>query len=271
MKTGIIFPSYSAETVFSALSGAWTAAYPLANVGDVIRPSNLARAAATGFRAIGGVLPQTRSIQAFALIGHNYLAGAATARLRFFSGVGNDPVADAATIVYDSLAQLIWPGGAVGLEGYRSIRPFILPAAVNARSFYISIDSLGVPLELQAIELGAFWSWPNVGYGRELGVQPADRRIGLAGGASWAPAAPSGPRIVRGQINMMAVTESSTTGMDAQKGLDIQKPFVWAEDYDDASTWARKCLLVRNEEVPPAVGALYRRDRFPIRLIEHLR
>lgn len=268
MKTGAIFPAYGDAVAWTAVTGGWGADYPLANVADLVNISNPARASAPGARTIGGVLSASRTIQAVALIGHNIPAGVAM-RVYAFSGTGNDPTADAATLVADSGAIFVWPSGGP-VEGYRSIRPLIFTSPVTARSVRIIINDPGSALEIGGIEIGALWEWPGISYGRDLGASDNDIDIELVGGAT-AVRGSGRARVVSGKIDLLSMATTSTTGLDFQKGLDIRKPFVWAEDYDDPTTWPRKCLFVRNQQLPPIVGRLYRHDSFPIRLKEHMR
>lgn len=263
MKTGIIFPSAMDGAAVQTDVGGWTVGLDLANVLDIVRPSKIARAGDAGIRNFIINLPSKKAVDAVAIIGHN-ASTVATARVS-----GHFDVGAAGDLMYDSGAVPFWPAGRTTTL-YRSIRLFVFPSTKSIRSIYIRLSANTAPWEIQAIEAGQIWEWP-IGFDRELGVQPAEGLLSLAGGAAFASDAPAGPRVVRGQVDLMKLEESATTGLDFQRGLDIQRPFVFAEDFDDPSTWDRKCLLARNEEVPPMVGALYRRDRFPIRLIEHMR
>lgn len=264
MKTGVIFPSWGNEVVYGPGS-AWMANYPLQNVSDLIRTSKVARRQDAGLTTISGEFAATRTVQALALIGHN-LVPSAVVTLSFYAG----PVANPGAYVAGT-ADLSPTGGQPHQTEYRRVMPIVLPAPVAARSFYMTFSNLSDPMELEAIEVGELWQWPGISYGRELGVAPDAEEISLAGGASFYPDQVKAPRTVSGQVDLMAMAKTSTTGLDFQKGMDIQRPFVWAEDFDDPASWARKCLLVRNVDLPPMVGALYRHDRFPIRMIEHMR
>lgn len=272
MKTGVIFPSYADEVVWTAVAGAWSADYPLQNVSSLKEPSRVARASSAGSsRTISGVLPQNRQIRALALIGHLIPAGAVQWRAHFFSGTGSDPTANAADLLHDTGVQAFWPSASGPTDGYRSTRPYILPAVISARSFRIVINgAAGVTHQLSGIEIGGFWEWPGISPGRELGVRAEADRTDLVGGASYVQGKGT-PIIARGSIDLLKMSVAQTTGLDFQAHTDKRRPFIWAEDFDDPATWARKCLLVRNEELPPSVGALYRHDRFQLRLVEHLR
>lgn len=269
MTTGPIFPSYATDVTWTAASGAWSASYPLANVKDLIRISRLARASATGARSIGGVFSAARTIQALALVGHNVPAGAVTARAYLFSSTGNDPTANAATIVYDSGAVPVWPSGGP-VEGLRAIRPFLLPTEVVARSIHITVGDIGVPLEIEAVEIGGFWDWGGISPNADMGIEGGEGPTALAGGGAYGGDV-STARIVDGQVDLMHMDMTGTTGLDFQRTLDKMRPFVWGRDLEDPASWARRCMLVRNQSLPEMVGAMYRHDRFPVKLIEHLR
>lgn len=272
MKTGVLFPSHAADVTYTAISGGWAAAYPISNAAKLVEPSRIARAAAAGAaQVIGGVFSAARVVRAIALIGHQVPAGAGTLRLYLFSSLGNDPSANAGTMIFDSGDMAVWPGGSGPVDGYRATRPYVLPADMTARSFRLVLSGVaGVTHELAGIEIGGFWQWPGISNGRELGVRAESGRTDYAGGASHVQGR-GAPVVARGNIDLLAMKTTQTTGLDFQTAFDRQRPFVWAEDFDDPATWARKCLLVRNEEVPPMVGAMYRHDRFPVRLVEHLR
>lgn len=270
MTAGAIFPGYGASAVWTAVTGPWSGVYPLANITDKIRASKVARASSAGARRISAVLPAPQRFRALALVGHNIPAGAHLVRVVAFSGPGNDPVSNASTIVYDSGSVRAWPVGSEPVEGYRSIRPFLAPSHVTAQSFCIDLPSTGAVTSIGAIEIGGFWEWPGVSYGRENGVAGGDDDIQLIGGGAE-PAGDNAARTVSAQVDLMALGITSTTGLDFQKAFDTNVPFVWSEDFADPVKWARKVMLVRNQALQSIVGRLYRHDAYPVRLIEHLR
>lgn len=270
MTAGLMFPSYGAEAAWSPVAGAWSANYPLSNVGSKVEIEQVARAVASGAIAIGGVLPAARVIGGVALIGHNVPAGSATVRVRVFSGPGHDPVANSATMVFDSGDERVWPAGTGPVLNYRSIRPIILPLSVTGRSVLIDISAFGQPLQLGAIEVSGFWEWPGVSLGREQGFDGEAAALSLVGGGVHVDS-DARPRIVSAQVDLLDMKVTETTGLDFQAITDTVEPFVWCEDFDDPTIWARKCLLARNQSLPRIVGRLYRHDAFPLRLVEHTR
>lgn len=255
---GIIFPSYAHEAVITGSN--WVAGYPIQNASDLVRPSKIARATSNTPRSIILTFPAARTVQALAIVGHIQTAGG----VAVYAYSGPDATGTETTITN----YKAW--GASPVAGYRRILPIMLSAPISCRSVLIYLTDSDFPHEIEAIEVGGFWEWP-MGFGREIGVATADREVELAGGSSYQMGSNRRARTVSGQVDLMKMEETASTGLDFQKGLDIQRPFVWAEDWTDPASWARKCLLVRNLELSPMVGALYRRDRFPIKLIEHMR
>lgn len=257
---GVIFPAYGHEATY--FGGGWSVGFPLQNLADLVRPSKVARAVDIGTASIALNFPSSRTIQAVAVIGHNLPAGG-TFSVSVYSG------ADFTGGYVAGTGMMPVSGGAFP-SGYRRIALYRFPTPVVGRSVYFTFGGLDATLQIEAVEVGGFWEWP-MGFGREIGVATADREIELAGGSSYQLGSNRRARTVSGQVDLMKMEETASKGLDFQKGLDIQRPFVWAEDWTDPASWARKCLLVRNLELSPMVGALYRRDRFPIKLIEHMR
>lgn len=264
MKTGVIFPSYAQEVTYGG--GAWLENYPVSNLKNLVEPSRRTVQTVKANVGLFGTFPQDRVVQAVAIIGHKAIPADPQFQVLFYSGVEGG-----GSIVGNSHPVSWWPSGSAPVPGYRSIRPVILPAPVTARSFQVYMNEGSVAHSIEAIEVGGFWEWPGISYGRQIGFRPDDGVVSAAGGASFSVSTARKPRYVNGQIEAMKLADSTTKGLDFQKLNDIQRPFVWAEDFDDPATWPRKCMLVRNEELPPLVGSLYKRDRFPIRLIEHMR
>lgn len=263
MRTGIIFPAWGQEVVYASVSE-WAEDYPIDNAADLIRTSKIARRTTNGVTTFSGEFPESRSVQALALIGHN-LVPSAQVTLSFYAGPMTAPGA-----YVGGTGTLSPTGGQPHQSEYRRIMPIILPSPVTARSFYMTFNNLADPMELEAIEVGQLWEWPGISYGREIGVSVESEEISLVGGAAFHPET-AAPRTISGQIDLLAMAKTSTTGLDFQKVMDLQRPFVWAEDFDDPATWTRRCLFARNVDLPAMVGALYRHDRFPIRMIEHMR
>lgn len=258
---GIIFPSYA--DLVTRENGGWQAAYPFTNTRDLIRISKLARADGAGDRQVILNLPALLPIRAVALVGHNLPKGST------IQVSTTDAVDGGGNAVHATGSMPTWPGASAPVAGYRAVRPVLFGFTAPVRSIVIGMNTDAV-IEIQGVDVGGFWEWP-MGYGREIGVNIPNGEVDLAGGASYRPARNLKPRTVTGQVDLMKMEETATTGLDFQRGIDISHPFVWAEDWTDPTTWARKCMLVRNRELSPMVGSVYRRDRFPVTLIEHFR
>lgn len=269
MRTGIGYPSYTSEAVWTAVSGAWSADYPLANVADMIRSSQVARATSNAQREFKAVLPASRIVQFFAFIGHNISSAAGAFRIYAFSDNNPDPVANAANIVADSGALLIWPSGAP-VSGYRSIRPYVFSAPVLARSFYFAVSAIDVNLEIEAIEIAQWWEWPGISYGFETGVMATSDTRELIGAPVDETDDP-GLRTMAGQIDYLKLGADVDAADDFQLGTGYQRPFVFVQDYETPASWPRTTVLARNKTVSPLVGAVYRADTFQFRFVEHRR
>lgn len=270
MSAGVIYPSYGRDVVWSPALNAWDANYPVTNLSNLDELEVVARASGGLEMHVSGVLPAAKTISAFALLGHTIQEDASNFQIWAFSGVGNDPVADAATMVYDSGALNYWPPGSAPVLDYRAVRPVLLPAPVIARSFRIKMNPGAGYIELGGVEIGEAWIWPGVSFGRELGIDASERDIALVGGGSM-PGDAGNARVLNGQVDLMKMSETATRGLDFQHGLQMATAFVFAQNFEDASTWARQCLYVRNKELPEMTGQLYRHDAFPVRLIEEMR
>lgn len=270
MTSGAAMWSRGSSAVFSSVSGAWSADYPASHLSNLLDISKVARVVpAAGVAALKFVMPASADVQFVGLVRHNIPTGAATMRIRLFSNNNPDPVASAAYIVADSGVIPVWPAGAP-IAGYPApVRPHVFGAKVTAWSGRIDFTGLPAAVEIGGIDVGEWWTW-DFSPGREIGFDPRAPKVELAGGGLdvgtvWSP------RIIRGQIDLLALKESATKGIDFQAFLGTSRPFTFVENYEDATTWSRKAMLVLNQELPPSTGALYRSDTFQFRLREHWR
>ncbi len=270
MKSGLGFPSYTPDAVWTAVVGSWSTDYPITNLGDTIRTSKVARTTSTAQKEFKAIFPAVRTIQLVSLIGHNITNAAAAFRIYAFSDNNPDPIGNAAHIIADSGSLLVWPTGSAAVANYRSIRPYLFSAPVAARSLYIAVNGVDVSPEFQAIDLTAWWEWSGIGYGFETGLLPGSDSRTLIGNAVD-ETDDEAARVVNGQIDYLALGATVNLALDFQIWAAMQKPFVFVEDYDTPASWARTALLVRNSALPPLVGAVYRHDRFQFRFVEHRR
>lgn len=229
MRSGIIFPSVGRDAVWTQVGGAWAPNYPASNLANLDEIARVGRSTSASMSA-KALFPAPVSINAMALIAHT-LTGITTVRVYAFSGVDSDPVTDAADIVYDSGAMLVWPA-TTPVDGYAWVRPILFSQTILARSFFVQISSPVSNIEVGAIDFGTAWIWPGISYGREIGVRGGDEDLDLVGGAS-APKPDNVARTVDAMVDLMAMATTSSIGLDFQKGLDINVPFVFAQDFDD--------------------------------------
>lgn len=270
MRTGIGYPSWVSDAVLTPAVGSWDTNFPLANSTDLIRTTNVSRATSTAQKEFKAIFSATRSIQLIALIGHNMTNAAAAVRVYGFSDNNPDPIGNAGHIVFDTGSLLVWPGGSAPVAGYRSIRPIVLSAAQSVRSLYFAVAAVDVNLELHGIEISGWWEWSGIGLGLQTGFLPSGQDKDLSGGAintsdDWSP------RQLTGAIDYLALGAAVNLAFDFQITNDLRQPFIFVEDIDTPTSWARTTLLVRHQAVDPLVGAVYRQDRFPVNFIEHRR
>jgi hypothetical protein len=242
LVSGIGFPSYARDAVWSETSGWATADYPLSNLADLENLRRVAVHDAAGAANLTFVLPAAQPIDLIAFVHHN--AGAAdTFRIRLSAGA--DPLVDT---IYDSGEQPFWPDGVDGAL-FPTMRPFRIPAVQNARSGYIDLSSNASPWEIAAIEIAKFWAWPDIGVDREIGIESHSlRREGAAGvdhfSRQWSPRLASGQRAVVDQ------SEVDVTLIDFQRFTMRRRAFIWAWNINKPSTWAREAFIVKNRSLP---------------------
>lgn len=254
MRSGVSFPSVAAEAVYTSVTGAMDANFPIANLSDLKAIRRVARRSSNTGWDFTFLLAASRSVQLVALCQHNASA-AETVRVRLFSDNNPDPVGNAAHIVYDSTAVLVWPTGSSPSPLNRWVRPIVLPAAVNALSGHISLSSRagtdGLAWEIGGVEISGWWEWKDVSVPRELGIISGAQAVDVGGGVShmtttWSPKRWAGVR------NVVDQSEVETTALDFMREKGRGHPFVFVYDADDATTWNREVMLVCNQTLPPA-------------------
>lgn len=262
MISGVSVGSFMGGVTLAAISGTWSANFPLANLADLVKPSNVARVTpASGAAAFSAVLTGPQAVQVLALVNHTLPAGA-TVRARFYS--------DAAltTLVYDTTATAIAIPAPVA--GYAQSFPVVLAAPLTVRGVRVDLAGLSGDAELGGLEIAGWWGWPPILLGAQAGVSPLGNDLGLVGGGS-AGAESVTPRIYNGELSAMALAVSSTTALDFAKLKGTARPFVFVEDYSDPTTWPRSCFLARNVDLLPLVAKVYGFDTQQFRLVEHVR
>lgn len=264
MTPGVSTLSIASQGTWALFTGTGDANYPVANLTDLVRPSNVCRITpAAGAINIRITFPSSLSMQFLALVNHTLPAGA-TVRIRPTTGTNGS-----GTVLFDSGAIAVWASGAP-LSGFKPTFPYLGPSLVSARSVQLDFASAGSsPVEFGAIEVGQWMPW-NIGEGIEVGFETRAADVTLVGGGAEAGDMPMA-RIANGQIDKLSLSTLYPQFLDFQKAQGKNKPFVYVEDLDDATTFARRCFLARNTDLPPLVGALYRSDRFQFRLREQMR
>ena len=263
MRAGLGFPSFTTGAVWTPQT-AWNASYPATNLADLVRSTQVARAAASGAASAWCRLAAPSPIQCVTLFGHN-LPAAATVRIRFYPDGALDSTR---TPVFDSTTLAAWQAGYIATP-FSAVLPLFLAAPVTAQLIFLEVNAPAVVAQIGAVDVSGWWDFP-IGQDRETGYADRDDPDVLAGGATdtfetWSP------RILNAQVDAMLDTQSALTGLDFQKLNDLQRPFLWCQDITDPTSWPRTAWLARNQQLQPLVGALHRRDKVPLRLIEHRR
>lgn len=269
MTPGVSIFSAAAAAAWTVANGSQDSNYPVQNLSDMVRVTNVFRGAPNGSGAVGikFILPAPASIGFLAFIRHTMTAG--NVRVRLWSDNNPDPTGNPGNIIYDSGTTLIWPIGSAPVKGYAATTPMILPSAFAAQSGYIIFSSQTGSIEVGALELAQFWEW-DTGEGTQVGFSTTMQDQFIVGGGLDTYGTFT-PRMASGQIDYLPLVASAKIGLDFQRTTGYTRPFVFVLDYDNLPLWGRWVFLARNTDLPAMVGALYRVDRFQFRLKEHLR
>lgn len=263
MRSGVCYPSHARSAVWSVTGGTADADFPVTNLSNLDEIRRVFTASAAGARNILFTLPSVQSVDFLAFIHHN-ATWDSTFRIRLSAGLDGSVAP-----LYDSGVTPFWPGGNQNVD-YPAVRPVRLPAPVSIRSGHIQLSATAVAWEMGGVDIGRFWDWENVAVPRSLGVDSRSVQFDASRGSAhvmrqWSP------RIVSGSREVVAQTELDQTLLDFQATNGFHRPFTWAEDVDDPATWARQCMLVRNESLPPGVATGYEVGRQAFAFVEHLR
>jgi hypothetical protein len=247
MRTGVGFPSYgSLGLPWTAVTGAWSAGYPLSNVADLINLRRPGVASAAGARSISFILPASGLIGMVALIHHTLVAGD-TVRVRLYSN--NNPVAsNTANLVSDSttIVPALSPY-------YPALLPVVPGAAITAMSGLIDITT-SQTVQIGAVEVAGFYNWYDTDRSRTFGFDTQDQRLAQPGGIDanmrqWSP------RVIQGKRTLVSrTTELDTTWIDFQATMRLAQPFVWLWNADDTTTWPREAFMAKNQPLANAVA-----------------
>lgn len=264
-RPGVSLDSYSKAATWTSISGAWASGYPVTNLGDLRRPSKVARVTpASGSAAVKAVLAETSKVQCIAVVQHNAPAGA-TVRARLYADAG------LTVLVHDTGVSALWPADFDTSKIARPSRILVTPVPVNCAAVRIDLAGLTGATDIGAIEIAKWWEWPGISPGAEFGLREPPASIGLLGGGEEAVAVDSHPRVYDGELGALAMADAATKGIDFQKIKGLAQPFVFTEDLRDVTSWPYTTFLATNAELPELVGRMYRRDTFQFRFREHVR
>lgn len=267
IKSGVGTPSYATLATWAQVTGAWDSDYPITNLANLRSIRSVAKASGSGVRAFTFILPAAVSLQFLAMLDHNG-AAASTVRYRLFSDNNPDPVGNAGAIVHDSGTLSLLPGGANA--DWPQNHPYVLSAAVTARSCRIDLSSHATAWQIGAFEIAAWWEWTDVETPREFGLNNNDVVAAMPNGithemSQWAP------RVIKGTRGVVTQTEIHTTALDFQLATGLRNPFVWVWDFNDSTTWPREVVLVHNASLPSPRAVEYPGGRFAFDFEEWLR
>lgn len=263
MKSGVSFPTYTAEATFAVVSGAVHADYPIQNLGDTYRIRKVAKATGAGALSFTFVLSAARLVHLFTLLHHNGGVGD-TARLRLYSDAG------LTAQVHDTGALPLFPPGSSPSTLYPQNWPHKLPNDIFARAGRIDLSAHATGWVLGGFNISDWWEWTDITVPREFGVKPNDSGVDQPFASPHTTSVWS-PRIISGNRSNVDQSEIETTAYDFFLEKKTHNPFVWIWDYDDVTTWAREVILVRNAALPPPKALSYPSGSFSFSFQEHLR
>lgn len=255
MRSGVSTDSLAADGTFAVATGSADADYPVANLGDIYDPGEVARIAPSGGAVvIERTLSAAASVQFLALVEHNIPAGGSV-RVQFYSGVLSSLVHDTGTVAI--------PTPTADPQTF----PVLLDAPASVRSARVTITGLSGDLEIGALEIGGFWEWPWITAGLEAGFDIGGGEQVLVGGGSYG-AEGEDLRTRSLEVKYLDLSVSSTTGIDWQQFQGLTRPFVYVEDYDTPSSFPRDCFLAANDALPMMTAVMFDADDVSIRLRE---
>lgn len=253
MIGGVGFPSFR-NRVASIEAGSAADDFPASNLRDLVNVRRIWRAAGAGSADLTVTLASAL-VQAVMLVHHNLPAGASVEVKRF--GTGG---------LIDSLTTVM----PAPVANYLQTAPIVFAEAAACTSVVISIT--GVPatvLQMGAIDVTAWWSWPDIMVEEERGFAPTTLVSQLPGGIDsitrqWAP------RIQSGTRTALTAAELQTTAIDFQVQMGKSAPFVFVRDLANKTRWPREAFLAKNADVPTIPIDDQEAGPFSYRLQEHL-
>lgn len=284
MANAIIgFPRWSEEVVYSG--GSWSTFNPLSNLNapplSLAARSNGTTLAATQFK---GVLTKPRRARMISLCGHN-LSADAKVRVALYADLAATELlettgwVDVWSVVYpwDQVEwedDQFWTGKYSNeeVDGYAATRPLVMTGSYAILSFTVEIDDVNNPdgtIILGMCDVAAVWQLSvNPIPTSQFGFRPRSTVVEADGGAKYFNRRDK-PRVFVGSIPFLPRDEAMTKGFEHQRQLDIDKPFIWIMNPEDATHLIRESYLARNADLPLlAYTASVRSNALPIALEE---
>lgn len=259
MSSGVSFPGFGADAAFAMLTGAASSDYPVANLADLKRIRRVFQASAPGAIAVSFVLAANQPVGFVGLVHHNASNGA-TYRVRLYSDAAMTTlVDDSGTLTFslDPASQFV------------AVTPYLPPAGLSVRAGRVDLSALTPAWQIGGLEIAGFWAFPGLS-ARERGLQTGDQLQTPIEGVTHATRQFS-PRIITSGRSLIDLTTDGLTLLDFQVAKGRSEPFVWLRAYEDAASWPREAVLVRNLALNPLTKAQPTAGQFPLNFVEHLR
>lgn len=252
-------PSYVSGATFAMITGTAHADYPVSNLGDLKRIRRVFKASASGAIAFSCVLAADQTVECVPLIHHN-ATDAATYRIRSYSDAGMTAlVDDSGTLAFSISSD----------AQFSAVTPYVLASALTVRAVRVDLSDIGTAWQIGAMDVAGLWDFEPVSR-RSLGLLAQDEVAEHAEGVSHVTRL-FAPRLVESGRELITVATDGYTFRDFLKTKGRSEPFVWVRAYEEAGSWQREALLVRNASLPPLNRQPSTLANFDLRFVEHLR
>jgi|SRR5882762_7166833 len=272
MRSGVSFPSYATLPTWTlqATHGTADADYPLANLTDLVNIREIFKTT-TGACWLQFNLAAAQVLQFLAIAHHNGDAGD-TVRVQLWSDNNPDPVGNLANRVYDSGTISLFPGASDQIALYPQVFPLLFSTAgLSIQSGLVNLSGNAAgSWQIGAIELAGWYQMDGTSISRSFGLKANDQVSAQPFGTDHVQAQ-FNPRIIGLTREMTDQSENATTAVDFQLEKRTDYPFVWVNDIDDADTYQREAILVRNSKLTPPKMSAYPVGKLAFDFQEHLR
>lgn len=284
MTDTIGFPRWTKDVTWSG--GSWLTAYPAANLGTLpfakVARSNGLAAASTMFR---GEFSTPRLAEIVVLCRHNLTLGA-TWRVRLYEHPGDvAPIYDSGFVevwpeVYGE-DEVTWDGGNFWdrqytpeqIAGYPFYAPMFVPGAFTVAFLTVEISDPGNPdgfVQVGLCEVASALDLPiGVAFGAQLGFESRTILTEAEGGMEY-PERRSKARTFTGSLQAVARGTSLARFYELQRLHDIDLPFFWWPEREDARQVLRQAYLARFRQLDPITQAYTAHDTLALSLKEIL-